>query len=84
MFQLGQRVEAGGHGPGTITEVRTPTGIDHAAYLMSDRGKEIRNQLPAELLVGSFYGPDRYPYKINFDDGYSDVYAEREIALCST
>jgi hypothetical protein len=84
MFQVGDRIHHAGHGPGTVIEVRTGTTNSAAEYLLSERGAEALANLPALLLpalVDAGYTPERYPYRIRFDSGYTDVYSEIGLRL---
>jgi hypothetical protein len=72
----------GPHGPGTIAEVRTPRGEQ---YTDTNRGFEtalnIASSSPelVNLLAGSLYSPDRYPYVVQFDCGYREVYGDSSL-----
>jgi hypothetical protein len=78
-FQVGDRVRHTGHGPGTVIEVREARSNSAAEYLLSRRGAAQLARIPGELvpaMVDSMYSPDRYPYRIRFDSGYTDVYSD--------
>jgi hypothetical protein len=76
----------GPHGPGTIAEVRAPQGI---RYVDTDRGFDTAFDTAIQLaedapsFVGIFidalYGPDRYPYVVQFDCGYRDTYGDSSL-----
>jgi hypothetical protein len=83
-LRVGSRVFHAGHGEGRIVEVRP---VQHAPrYVDSARGAEtllaVARAAPAAAL-GSFYSPDRFPYRVRFDrsplrPGYEDVYSDAE------
>lgn len=75
-FYRGQRV-FGPHGRGTIVEIRTGESINlDTHHAVSALGTLASAGIDC---TGLFYGPDRYPLCIQFDDGYQDVYAPTEI-----
>ena len=79
-FNSGQRVRHTSHGAGTIIEVRTGS---NATYLNSNRGAETLSSLLmagiGELLVEEYYDAGRYPYRVCFDSGYTDVYSDNDL-----
>ena len=81
MFTVGQQV-IGPHGPGHIVEVRQPRPNPAHEYLMSSRGMAALSTIPhclATTLVEGAYNPERYPYRVQFESGYCDVYGEGEL-----
>lgn len=89
-FQVGSRVYLEAHGYGTVIEIRTPRDNSAFEYATSARGSSavarilretppaVANALVGGLVAGG-YDPERYPYRIQFDSGYSDVYGDREL-----
>jgi hypothetical protein len=78
LYTKDQRV-FGPHGPGTIAEVRADRD---ESYIDTNKGFETALQVGAvapgimNLLVDSMYGPGRFPYVVQFDCGYRDVYSD--------
>jgi hypothetical protein len=76
LLPLQTRVHHSGHGAGTIVAYN---GQPDKAYALENLTSEVvLGAFKAGLgqaIVNSFYGGDRYPYVIQFDSGYKDVYA---------
>jgi len=76
MLKEGARVYHSGHGLGTIVAHNTRKPNSYAA---ENLGSElVAVAVSAGLgsaIVDSFYDGARYPYVIQFDSGYKDVYA---------
>jgi hypothetical protein len=89
-FGVGSRVYLGGHGYGTVTEVRTPCDNSAFEYATSARGSSVVDRVLREAppdvanalvggLVAGGYDAERYPYRVTFDSGYCDVYGDSEL-----
>lgn len=76
LLPLQTRVYHTGHGAGTIVGYN---GTQKNEYVEAHFGRaEVSAAASLGLMsaiVSSFYSGDRYPYTINFDSGYTDVYA---------
>ena len=83
LLPIGTRVE-GPHGEGTIEEYNNIPESSSTEYLFSKRGSVSLNNIPNDIvggLINGLYNGRRYPYVIQFDDGYRDVYSPREIKV---
>lgn len=83
MLPLGTRVNHSGHGNGTIVDYNGTSGAA-LEYLLSERGSAALQSVPIGLAPGitsAFYSADRYPYVVQYDSGYRDVYTERELVV---
>lgn len=74
LHQFGSR----GHGRGTIVGYNGTPSISE--YATSHRGREafIEGVQHSLIDAGSFYDGVTYPYRIQFDSGYEDVYARTD------
>jgi hypothetical protein len=65
----------GPHGPGTIVSVKESSPpvdpFKHDLIAIAC--------LPPAMVLESFYGPDRYPFVVQFDCGYKDVYSAESL-----
>lgn len=73
---IGTRVHHTGHGDGVIVEYN---GQKSNEYAMKNPGCDIVCAAweagLGQAIVAGYYGGDRFPYVIQFDSGYTDVYA---------
>lgn len=58
------------HGKGIIV------GYNTAKPISNEHLKEFAGKIPAELMMTGIYSGDRYPYVIQYEDGYKDVYSD--------
>jgi hypothetical protein len=76
MLKVGTRVNHTGHGPGTIVSHNTRRPNSYAAENLGGEAVAQAVQMGlGDAIVDSFYDGARYPYVIQFDSGYKDVYA---------
>jgi hypothetical protein len=76
MLKEGARVYHSGHGLGTIVALNTRKPNSYAAENLG--GEVVAMAVGLGLgsaIVDSFYDGARFPYVIQFDSGYKDVYA---------
>lgn len=80
MLAIGTKVTHSGHGAGTIVAYN---GRAATSYAAANLGSEIVAAAAqaglTDAIVDSFYGGDRYPYVVQFDSGYKDVYGPSEV-----
>lgn len=75
MLALGTKVVHDGHGAGVIVAYNgTPAHSYAAQNLGSDIVAAAAGAGLVDAIVNSMYGSDRYPYVVQFDSGYKDVY----------
>jgi len=72
-FNVGDKVFHHGHGSGTIIALNGNN--QNADQLLDELCKYDVMEL-APLTVSGFYSADKYPYQVQFDSGYSDVYCD--------
>jgi hypothetical protein len=76
MLKVGTRVNHTGHGDGVIVSHNTRQPNSYAA---ENLGSEVVAMAVgmglADAIVSSMYDGARYPYVIQFDSGYKDVYS---------
>lgn len=83
LLSLGTRVTHRGHGAGTIVSYN---GVEPNSYILSRRGLQALQGisshpvLAAGVMAGVYNG-ERYPYVVQFDAGYQDVYNSREFRV---
>lgn len=80
MLAIGTKVNHTGHGAGTIVAYN---GAKRNEYIEQNLGSpEVAAASMCGLMnaiIASFYDGDRYPYVIQFDSGYKDVYAASDV-----
>lgn len=83
MLQLNDRVYHNGHQFGTVIEVRESKSLVTLHQVLTQANSLndlLLDQFGSRLLQG-VYSPQKYPYKVRFDTGYTDVYSERDLEL---
>jgi len=76
MLKEGARVYHTGHGLGTIVALNTRQPNTYIAENLASELMTLAVQAGlGDAIVSSFYDGARYPYVIQFDSGYKDVYA---------
>jgi hypothetical protein len=82
LLPIGTRVVHSGHGPGVIVE---HNGSAKNEYVEQNLGSpEVAAVVQAGFvaaIIGSFYSGGRFPYVVQFDSGYRDVYAPDDLVL---
>lgn len=78
MLKLNSRV-SGAHGKGTIVAYNQSQPNQYLQEKFDEAVKIAATAGMIHALAGSFYSGDRYPYVVQFDNGYKDVYAEAEL-----
>jgi hypothetical protein len=78
MLALGTKIHHTGHGPGTIIayNLNQPLGSNSLGSDMLEAAAQL-GLLSA--LVPAFYNGKDFPYIVQFDNGYKDVYAEGDV-----
>lgn len=75
MLAIGTKVHHSGHGAGVIVGYN---GKPAESYALANIGSDIVTFAGhaglVDAIVDSMYGSDRYPYVVQFDNGYKDVY----------
>ena len=78
-MKIGDKV-IGPHGKGEIVAVNPNNSSDGFKYAMAHL-----NEIPPEAVnlisLDGFYPADKYPWRVKFEDGYQDVYAESDLEL---
>ncbi|HXQ37118.1 MAG TPA: hypothetical protein VN843_24115 [Anaerolineales bacterium] len=77
---VGTRV-TGPHGLGTVVEVRVQKLQSDYVLNHPETIQQCFQLGLGSALVCTFYGADRYPYVVRFDNGYQDVYGNSEIQV---
>jgi hypothetical protein len=79
LLPIGTRVKHSGHGLGAVVDYN---GSVKNAYVEDNLGTAGMAAVAAGLgmaVIGSFYSGDRFPYVVQFDSGYTDVYAPDDL-----
>jgi hypothetical protein len=80
LLPIGSKVHHTGHGDGTIIDYN---GTARNEYVQKHLGEELVNIAVSSglgmAIIDSFYSGDRFPYVIEFDSGYIDVYATYDV-----
>lgn len=84
MLSIGTRVQHRGHGWGVITGYNAQGPMpEHLGSSAADLGAAVRAGLGG-LMVQSMYSADRYPYRVQWDNGYLDVYCDTDFVAYMT
>jgi hypothetical protein len=80
MLKIGTRVNHSGHGLGTIVAYN---GQKPNTYAENNLGGEVVAQAVqmglGQAIVNSLYDGTRFPYVIQYDSGYKDVYSLTDV-----
>jgi len=80
MLAVGTKVHHTGHGLGTIVALNSKSPNTYAAENLASELMALMTEAGlAGAVVNSFYNGELYPYVVQFDSGYKDVYAEGEV-----
>jgi len=78
-MKVGDRVVHAGHGKGQIVSMNK---MARNRYLEEHPADAVRMAGSVGLLgslAAGFYDSTRYPYVVQFEDGYKDVYSESDL-----
>lgn len=82
LLPIGTKVHHTGHGDGVIVKYN---GQAPNSYVESMLGsKEVGAAVSAGLglaIIGGFYNSERFPYVVQFDSGYKDVYSVDDVKV---
>lgn len=81
-MKKGDRV-VGPHGSGVIVEVRKGKDmpdekVNKVMQYINGAPTSVAGKI-GSMLLDVVYGPERYPYRVQYDCGYNDVYSENSI-----
>jgi hypothetical protein len=81
MLPVGSKVYHSGHGVGTIVAHNSRSPNSYAAENLASELMAMAVQAGlGDAIVSSFYDAARYPYVVQFDSGYKDVYSESDFS----
>ena len=82
LHPIGTRVKHSGHGLGAIVDHNGSAKNEYAEANLGSPIVAVAVSLGlGTAIIGSFYSGDRFPYVVQFDSGYKDVYAPDDLEV---
>ena len=76
LLPIGTKVNHTGHGAGVVFSYN---GKQKNEHIEQNYGTMEVQSVLIQAIVDSFYSGDKYPYIIQFDSGYKDVYTHDDV-----